>query len=507
MALAPIQQISGTAAITAPTLTLGATPTVGNTLVAIMASDDYDTALPTAGAGRSYTQRLSSENNLGFYIWTRKVVSGDSATTTFGIGSATHSAAAVLEIQGDYDKVGTVTTTNNSAAGTQVTSGLSPATTDNIVLAVFGGTTTNTVLSGFSVDNGFTNAISAINAASGAGRANAHVAYKLTGATSATGTTTISWSGLSSDRSGAQVAFTAIAGGGGNDKVASAAFTLAMPVTGAASKSVSSTSAIPIDMAVNNPDVGAKNSNSDVALAMLVAGTAAQSGVAVVNLHDLAFAVGGASAKAGTSSTAHALSLLLGATDTKDGAAVAAIALGLSLGAAVTASERAANAAITLALDVGFTGVDTPSGDDRAAAAAIVMSLNLVNAAAKSGLSSSELPLSILMSALVTDRTKSGVAGVSLAMQVSTTASKLASSVAQTTLALALGGTSAKQAYVLWNEEFALAVTSSGIVHGPVPVAPFVRELVWLLAERTLDATFPDRLLIDVTPERTAEIQ
>lgn len=217
MAVAPIQQVAGTATSTTPSVTLPSAPTVGNTLVAIMAADDYQTAAPTAGSGRGYTPRLSSQNNLGFYLWTRPVASGDSATTTFAIGSATYSAVIVLEIQGTYDTVGTVTTTNNAAAGTQVTSGLSPATADNIVLAVFGGTTTNTVLSGFTVDNGFTNATSAIASTSGGGRANAHVAYKLTGSTAATGTTTISWSGLASDRSGAQISFTAVSGGGGSN--------------------------------------------------------------------------------------------------------------------------------------------------------------------------------------------------------------------------------------------------------------------------------------------------
>ena len=39
------------------TVTLGSAPTIGNTLVGIMAADAYQTAAPTAGSGRSYTSQ------------------------------------------------------------------------------------------------------------------------------------------------------------------------------------------------------------------------------------------------------------------------------------------------------------------------------------------------------------------------------------------------------------------------------------------------------------------
>uniref|UniRef100_UPI0035698A64 hypothetical protein n=1 Tax=Actinotalea sp. TaxID=1872145 RepID=UPI0035698A64 len=194
-------------------VTLGATPTPGNTLLAIMAADAYQTGAPTAGAGRSYTSRLSSQSNLGFYFWTRLVTSGDSATTTFTLGAAS-SACVVVEVAGTFDKTGTASVVNNSAGGSSACTGLTPATTDGTTLAVAGLTSTNTILSGISSNNGFTTVINAINSVSGGGRANVFVSSLATTTTTATGTTTISWSGLASDRASAQIAFTALAGGG-----------------------------------------------------------------------------------------------------------------------------------------------------------------------------------------------------------------------------------------------------------------------------------------------------
>ena len=197
--------------IAAPTVVLGATPTVGNTLVAILAADVTSSGVPTAGAGRPYTQRLKNVNNQEFTLWTRLIASGDSATTTFALTGTFPSAVAVVEVQGTYDTVGTVSSTINVAATARTCTGLTPTTIDNLVLAIVGLHNLG-ALSGGVADNAFTVVASRYGPV-GSTQAGLIIASRLTGSTAATGTTTVSWTGNANDRSGAQIAFTGIAGG------------------------------------------------------------------------------------------------------------------------------------------------------------------------------------------------------------------------------------------------------------------------------------------------------
>ena len=222
---ASVVQFGSVSASTAtPAVVLGAAPTVGNTLVAILAGDITSSGVPTAGAGRSYAQRLKNVNNQEFTLWTRFVASGDSATTTFALTGAAPTAVAVVEIQGTFDKVGTVSSTINSAASTRTCTGLSPATTDNLVLSIAGLHGLSTI-SGGAADNTFT-VVTTRYGTSGATQCGLIVASRLTGSTAVTGDTTVSWTGTATDRDGAQIAFTGIAGSttlSGTVAVASAA--------------------------------------------------------------------------------------------------------------------------------------------------------------------------------------------------------------------------------------------------------------------------------------------
>lgn len=212
MAASVVQSNSGFATTTTPTVVLGVAPTAGNTLVAVVGSDTTH-GVPTAGAGKSYTQRLGQVAQQGFYVWTRLVVAGDSATTTFAPTSASPSAMVVAEIAGTFDKTGTGFTITGSNAASVPPTGLSPATTDGLVIAAGGmHNATGSAPSGGSVDNTFTLLRTAFNAAAGATSSNAITASKVTTSTAATGTTTLSWTNNCADRDGVQIAFTGLAG-------------------------------------------------------------------------------------------------------------------------------------------------------------------------------------------------------------------------------------------------------------------------------------------------------
>lgn len=217
---------------------LGVAPTVGNTLVAVMSSDTVHTGTPTAGSGRAYTQRYSRVANQGFYVWTRLVASGDSATTNFTPSGANPATLAVIEVQGTYDTVGTGTFVAANGL-TAAPTGLTPSTTDGLTLAIAGchGITTGQPASP-SVDNGFTITRTQNPAAIGGARAAVFVAHKVTSSTAATGTTTISWTTAQIfDRDSVQIAFTGISSG-----ALSATATLAATATLTAAGSASTPS-------------------------------------------------------------------------------------------------------------------------------------------------------------------------------------------------------------------------------------------------------------------------
>jgi hypothetical protein len=176
-----------------------------------MASDTTHTGVPTAGAGLSYTIRDTQVASQGWYVWTRLVVAGDSATTTFVPNGANHAALMVIEVSGTYDKVGTRVHVTGVAASNIAPTGLSPTTADGLTLAVAGMHNLTTV-SGGSVDNAFTFlALQTTFAGSTSGAVIA--AYKVTSSTAATGTTTLSWTGTGADRDAVQIAFTGLGGG------------------------------------------------------------------------------------------------------------------------------------------------------------------------------------------------------------------------------------------------------------------------------------------------------
>jgi hypothetical protein len=211
MASSVVQSNANSGAATSLTVVLGAAPTAGNTLLAIMASDTTHAGVPTAGAGNSYTQRLAQVGGQGFYVWTRLVAGGESATTTFTPSTADPAGLVVAEIQGTYDKIGAGTTITGSALATRDTTTLSPTTTDNIVLAIAGiHAPSSTVGSGGGVDNTFT-FLRAVFSAGGLA-AGVVTGWKTTGSTGATGTTTLSWTNNYKDRDGVQIAFTGIGG-------------------------------------------------------------------------------------------------------------------------------------------------------------------------------------------------------------------------------------------------------------------------------------------------------
>jgi hypothetical protein len=176
-----------------------------------MASDTTHTGVPTAGAGLSYTIRDTQVASQGWYVWTRLVVAGDSATTTFVPNGANPAALMVIEVSGTYDKVGTRVHVTGVAASNIAPTGLSPTTADGLTLAVAGMHNLTTV-SGGSVDNAFTFlALQTTFAGSTSGAVIA--AYKVTSSTAATGTTTLSWTGTGADRDAVQIAFTGLGGG------------------------------------------------------------------------------------------------------------------------------------------------------------------------------------------------------------------------------------------------------------------------------------------------------
>jgi hypothetical protein len=212
VAVTVVQQNSANTTIDPATVVLGSALTAGNTLLAIMASDTTIQNIPFAGAGNTYTQRLAQVGGMGFYVWTRLVVSGDSATTTFDITGANPAALMVFEIAGTYDKIGAGATSSGSGT-TRTATGLSPATTDNLVIAIAGIHSTSAAGSGGSADNGFALLRAQFAAAGGSTQCNVVTVSKATASTAATGTTTVSWTGAATDRDGVQIAFTALAGG------------------------------------------------------------------------------------------------------------------------------------------------------------------------------------------------------------------------------------------------------------------------------------------------------
>jgi hypothetical protein len=213
MAVTVVQSNSASTTTSPATVVLGAAPTAGNTLVAIMASDTTHTGVPTAGAGLNYTQRISQVNNEGFYIWTRLVVSGDSATTTFTPNGAFAASLMVIEVAGTYDKIGTGSLVLGTSGSTIVNTGLTPATTDGMTISIGGIHSVNSALGGGSVDNGFTMLRTQYAAGNGSAIGGVMAATLVTTTTTATGTTTFTFTGSASDRDGAQIAFTGTGGG------------------------------------------------------------------------------------------------------------------------------------------------------------------------------------------------------------------------------------------------------------------------------------------------------
>jgi hypothetical protein len=143
------------------------------------------------------------------------VVSGDSATTTFTPNGANPAALMVIEVQGTFDKVGTRIHVVGTAGTSIAPTGVAPATTDGIVVAVGGmHGVTNAAMTGGAATAGFTFLRGQYAASTGATLGGVIAAYLVTSTTSTTATTTLSWSnGSAADRDAVQIAFTGLAGG------------------------------------------------------------------------------------------------------------------------------------------------------------------------------------------------------------------------------------------------------------------------------------------------------
>jgi len=209
MAASVVQYSSANTTVDPSTVALGAAPSAGNTLLAVMASDTTIQNTPFAGTGKTYTQRLASVNNQGFYVWTRLCDGTESATTTLDITGANPAAVGVFEIQGTFDKIGTVSSTINSNNTQRTCTSVTPASADNIVIALAGLHSLATI-SGGAVDNGFTFLLGQYGP-SGGTQCGLVIGYKVTGSTSAVGVTTPSWSGNALDQDGVLVAFSGLA--------------------------------------------------------------------------------------------------------------------------------------------------------------------------------------------------------------------------------------------------------------------------------------------------------
>lgn len=212
MVASVVQSASANTTTTPATITLGAAPTVGNTLLAIMASDTTSTAAPNAGTSKPYAQRLAQVGGQGFYVWTRLVVSGDAAATSFTPSGANPACLMVIEIQGTYDVVGVGTTTTGTSGTSRTTTTLTPTTSDNLVVAIAGLHALTVVTSGGTVNNTFSMLRTQFAGSTGATLGSVLTASRSTGAAAATGTTTISWTGNASDYDGVQIAFTGTGG-------------------------------------------------------------------------------------------------------------------------------------------------------------------------------------------------------------------------------------------------------------------------------------------------------
>ena len=116
--------------------TLGATPTVGNTLVCVVGSITTMTAGPSG-----FTQRVGYVSQQGHYVYTRTVVSGDSATVTVDPNGDFDTAMVVMEIDGTYDEITTTAATQSTAGQSSRTTNPSFSTADVLHLACFTSTT------------------------------------------------------------------------------------------------------------------------------------------------------------------------------------------------------------------------------------------------------------------------------------------------------------------------------------------------------------------------------
>ena len=105
MTAALVQSKSGSTASGATLgVTLDSSPTQGNVLVAIVASDTTMTSGPSG-----FTERLAYVSNEGFYVYTKVAGAGESATVTVDPNGGYPTSMAVLEFSGvtDYESKST----------------------------------------------------------------------------------------------------------------------------------------------------------------------------------------------------------------------------------------------------------------------------------------------------------------------------------------------------------------------------------------------------------------
>lgn len=194
------------------TATLGATPTVGNILLAVSNSDS------TLTIGGAWTQRFNFVSDQGFYIWDRVAGASEPTAITVTPSSSTYAALSVIEMAGvsGMDVVGTVVSSLNSQAATIQPSDIVATAAGDLTFsigAMHGWSGTDPATPTF--DNGFTTLTTAVTTG-GSSAASGHFIGSKTAFTSGSiGATNIAWTNNTQNRAAVQIAYKASGGGSG----------------------------------------------------------------------------------------------------------------------------------------------------------------------------------------------------------------------------------------------------------------------------------------------------
>jgi len=216
MAASIMQSAVATGTSTALVATLGATPTLGNTLVVITNSNNIVTLNASAGTG--WTQRAAYLGDQDFHAWTRPVVSSDITAFTINSSPADDIAIVVLELAGvlatPFDVAGTVVAASGVAAS-QIASTITTTAANDLVLVIHAVHGIESSYTGaVSYNNSFTAAVAA-NPATGFSTSKTAllIGQKTQATAGAVGATTITTTGSSQNRASVMLAFKPSTGG------------------------------------------------------------------------------------------------------------------------------------------------------------------------------------------------------------------------------------------------------------------------------------------------------